>query len=76
MQFATDIRENSDCIRVLGTRVTVEETIEFLAMPMQVQDESDLSLFGYFLDKGLDAAHLWAIKILLCGIPLPVQILA
>lgn len=76
MQFTADKGENPDSVRILRTRVSIEETIEFLAMAMQVQDEPYFSLLADFLDKCLDAAHLWTIEIFLCSIPLSVQIFA
>ena len=44
-------------------------------MPVKIDDKPDLPLLTNLLEEGLNADHLRTIHILLCDIPLPIQIL-
>ena len=60
----TDLRadkwEYSEDFRVLWTRISIKETVKFFTVPVQVQDESDLTLFTDFVEEVFNACDLRA----------------
>lgn len=76
MQLAASEGENSHSVGVLGIGVAVEETVEFFAVAMEVQNEADLSLFADLLDESFDGCDFRAVGVFLSGVPFSVEVLA
>lgn len=73
-QLGAEIGKYPDKLRILNAGVAVKKTVQLLAMPMQIQNESDLSLLAEFLDEAFNASYFRHIKLFLSGIPLPIQV--
>ena len=54
MQFTTSIGKDTHNVWILRTRITIEETIQLLAVSVKVNYEPYLSLFANLLNKCLD----------------------
>jgi hypothetical protein len=54
MKFAASIWKDTNNVRVLWTRIAVEEAIKLLAMSVKVDNKPDISLFSNLLNKCLD----------------------
>ena len=76
MKLTTNIWKDANYIRILRTRITIEETVHFLAVTMQIQNESYFTLFANILDKCLDRPDFWTIYIFLTCVPFSIQVLA
>lgn len=76
VELAADEGKNTHDVGILGTWVAVEETVQFFAMSVEIQDESHLSLFAYLLDKALDCRHFRATWIFFANIPFSVEVLS
>lgn len=75
VQLAASKGENSHSIRVFRIWVAVEETVEFFAVAMEVQDESNISLPADLLDEGFDGCDFRAVCVLLSSVPFSVEVL-
>lgn len=76
MQLAASEGENSHSVGVLGIGVAVEETVEFFAVAMEVQNEADFSLSADLLDECFDGCDFRAVGIFFGGVPFSVEVLA
>lgn len=72
--FRADKREYSDNFRVLWARISVKETVKFFTVPMQVQNESDLTLFTDLVEKVFYTCDFRANRIFFARVPLSIQV--
>lgn len=76
MKLTTNKRKDPNYIRILRARIAIKETVQFLTVAVQIQNEPYLTLFANLLYECLDSSDFWAVYIFLSCVPFSIKIFA